>query len=284
MTIPPEAIEAAARADCASDIQAPGLNNETWRAALEAALPFLPPPSETRYASLLELFGKLQHAALNVAEAIDAKLDTAEEPLKYTAPFGALAELRRVLSVSYGLRALPFAQPSEDEVERITQAILEQARPSTNRAYAMTKDSLIVELVEALELARGYIECSGNLAKVDAVLEMAKGAHAVKHWPMQQLSDADCEILFDKWKSDDGEAATAICRLLADRTFILAQSDDWQPIATAPKNLVAIIATSTGKVGQAINIQGKWTWENEVEVRDEVTHWRLLPPPPSKQG
>lgn len=52
---------------------------------------------------LLSAFSELQAAAQKVCDEMDRTHDTKPYPLKYTAPFGAIAELRGLLNKQYGL-------------------------------------------------------------------------------------------------------------------------------------------------------------------------------------
>ena len=59
---------------------------------------------EHKYKMLLHQYGLLQGAAQKVLDETDRILDD-DFPLKYRAPYGALAELRNVLLKQYGARA-----------------------------------------------------------------------------------------------------------------------------------------------------------------------------------
>jgi len=61
----------------------------------------------------------------------------------------------------------------------------------------------------------------------------------------------------------------------------LAESD-WQPIATAPKDAVAIVCTKHA-VGEAHNDDGRWYWSDDPGQRREIfpTLWQNLPKRPA---
>jgi hypothetical protein len=52
-------------------------------------------------------------------------------PVKFRAPYGALAELSNLLASQYGARALP----TEEETKPMTEAEKEQWRRSTSRSW-----------------------------------------------------------------------------------------------------------------------------------------------------
>jgi hypothetical protein len=59
---------------------------------------------ERRYAALLKAFAELQSAAQKVVDETDRIHDNDPWPTKYRAPYGAIVELRQLLSKQYGLR------------------------------------------------------------------------------------------------------------------------------------------------------------------------------------
>ena len=59
---------------------------------------------EHKYKMLMHQFGELQAAAQKVLDETDRILENDDFPLKYRAPYGALAELRTLLLKQYGLR------------------------------------------------------------------------------------------------------------------------------------------------------------------------------------
>jgi len=69
---------------------------------------------EHKYKMLLHQHSELQAAAQKVCDETDRILDDVF-PLKYRAPYGALAELRALLYKQYGLRS-PSPPPSETEI------------------------------------------------------------------------------------------------------------------------------------------------------------------------
>jgi hypothetical protein len=59
--------------------------------------------TDHKYKVLLHQHGELQAAAQKVLDETDRILDD-DYPIKYRAPYGALAELRQLLLKQYGLR------------------------------------------------------------------------------------------------------------------------------------------------------------------------------------
>jgi hypothetical protein len=57
-----------------------------------------------RYDRLLAAFTELQRAAQKVCDETNRNHDRNEPPLKYTAPFGAIAELMQLLAKQYGAK------------------------------------------------------------------------------------------------------------------------------------------------------------------------------------
>ncbi len=59
---------------------------------------------EYRYRALLVEFLELQKAAQKVIDDTNKNLDTKEAPVRYGAPYGALAELANLLAKQYGCK------------------------------------------------------------------------------------------------------------------------------------------------------------------------------------
>ena len=59
---------------------------------------------EKRYSRLLEAFSELQQAALKVVEETDRIHNGDPWPIKYRAPYGAITELRALLTKQYGCK------------------------------------------------------------------------------------------------------------------------------------------------------------------------------------
>lgn len=70
-----------------------------------------PTDPQKRYDRLLKAFGELQAAAQKVVDETDRIHDNEPWPVKYRAPYGAIAELRQLLAKQYGLRALGQEEP-----------------------------------------------------------------------------------------------------------------------------------------------------------------------------
>ena len=70
-------------------------------------------------------------------------------------------------------------------------------------------------------------------------------------------------------------------RGLAARSLVI--DNDWQPIATAPKDgtMVLVYSAAWGEVGVAY-CHGTWCWQHDEvgEIINEITHWMPLPKPP----
>lgn len=57
-----------------------------------------------RYLRLMDAFSELQAAAHKVVNETDRIYDGDPWPIKYRAPYGAIAELRRLLARQYGCK------------------------------------------------------------------------------------------------------------------------------------------------------------------------------------
>lgn len=117
----------------------------------------------------------------------------------------------------------------------------------------MTKDSLIEELVKALE---GLLKHAG-------------------------IADAAPEDV--DWEDRQAEriARAALSRARA------AQSEEWQPIETAPKDGTPILGTDEDGEQYVIEWWPKGARQDGFyecgDLLRAPTHWRPLPSPPSKQ-
>lgn len=124
----------------------------------------------------------------------------------------------------------------------------------------MTKDSLIAELVKALHKARVYVESNARTFGFDSSLQL--------------ISEIDAGLSHAR----------------------AAQSDDWQPIETAPKDGTWFLAFCSDEVDD------KWSpievvrWRSVGRTSQQPagfydsricrfypSHWRPLPSPPSKR-
>ena len=60
--------------------------------------------------------------------------------------------------------------------------------------------------------------------------------------------------------------------------------EDWQPIATAPKDVPVILYSSNGELGEAWWNNGHWCWAGGGRVHHPPTYWRPFPAPPRETG
>lgn len=57
---------------------------------------------------------------------------------------------------------------------------------------------------------------------------------------------------------------------------------DWQPIETAPDNLIVLTVCANGTMWIASKHDGEWfLLQDEIGFEMEPTHWMLLPKPPT---
>lgn len=86
-------------------------------------------------------------------------------------------------------------------------------------------------------------------------------------------------------------------RARAALAAVLPIMDGWQPIETAPNDLVIMVygkwvgeigdwSTEPPSIGVAINSYGEWSsvHSDYYSVNCVATHWRPLPPPPKGDG
>lgn len=131
----------------------------------------------------------------------------------------------------------------------------------------MTKDQLIAELVKALE---------------EAVIVLEPFSDWYIGAP-KKPTDKQCGAAYDLREKLTGILSGANA----------TQSDEWQPIETAPKDGTPIIIATCGKHGWYIDCAENWFEENGSDVwlaredskvvSDKPTHWRPLPSAPVKQ-
>lgn len=62
-------------------------------------------PNKQKYDRLMVAFTELQSAAQKVCDETNRIHDTKPWPLKYHAPYGAIAELMKVLAKQYGIKS-----------------------------------------------------------------------------------------------------------------------------------------------------------------------------------
>lgn len=82
---------------------------------------------------------------------------------------------------------------------------------------------------------------------------------------------------------DEADMNAALCELRSRRA-----ADAWRPIETAPKDgrsiLLGRVGATRAYTGEYVTAGSSGWWRDTHGQQREPTHWRPIPPPPSKES